>query len=569
LNRVCKIRVNAALKRVVKLVVILLVGIITAVSVPLSVPVSAQAELTNTASYWDMGIRISYPTGWTQPLYVSGQMILSVTEEAMRGAYDQPIVALRLVDPEYEYGLPVDATLEQITGVALVTLGANALETGNTVIAGLNATYANMELPESSLSGQTIAFRLPDGRTGVIFALAENAAWAEFFPTFGLMTQSAVLLDPASFTPPTIGAQTATFPQGGLTFAIPDSWSEQEASNALLYTPDDAPTYADGSGYTNSGQLVVLAVPLNEDSGSTPKTPRAALAELTGAVDTDITDTSVAGISAPTTEFTDPLTGQTVIFVGIPAPDTSVMSVFRWTMPGVLSEVLRPTFDAILASVRVEAPSATLVPRATAPAFAAPNVDRYSGIVQTVDANSSLIIGDLNAPVRVVEFLDFSCPACAQYTETAHAFIEASVRSGDASYQLHYLTFVGGDYSVAAAYAAYCAAEQERGMEMHDQLYYAQVTQGAQSFTLPNLLTLGQNIGLDTAALQTCIESGKYANALETANQLADEFGIAGTPTLLIGRRGETPAPIPVDGGSTTIPTLDQLLSAVQTLKEN
>jgi protein-disulfide isomerase len=83
-----------------------------------------------------------------------------------------------------------------------------------------------------------------------------------------------------------------------------------------------------------------------------------------------------------------------------------------------------------------------------------------------------------------------------------------------------------------AAEAAACAGDQNMFWEMHHQLFD---NQGALA---PEQLTgYAGELGLDVAAFQKCLSSGKQAPGIREDMRVAQNLGITGTPAYLLGRR--------------------------------
>jgi len=81
-----------------------------------------------------------------------------------------------------------------------------------------------------------------------------------------------------------------------------------------------------------------------------------------------------------------------------------------------------------------------------------------------------------------------------------------------------------------AAEAVWCANEQEKGGEMHDRLFAHQ-----QQLQPEALKGHAQAIGLDVAAFQTCLDSGKYTTKINTSLKQGQQAGVTGTPAFLLG----------------------------------
>jgi predicted DsbA family dithiol-disulfide isomerase len=51
-----------------------------------------------------------------------------------------------------------------------------------------------------------------------------------------------------------------------------------------------------------------------------------------------------------------------------------------------------------------------------------------------------------------------------------------------------------------------------------------------------NLVNYAQELKLNAASFRTCVESRKYANAIQTDMALAAKIGANGTPSFVIGK---------------------------------
>jgi protein-disulfide isomerase len=83
-----------------------------------------------------------------------------------------------------------------------------------------------------------------------------------------------------------------------------------------------------------------------------------------------------------------------------------------------------------------------------------------------------------------------------------------------------------------AAEAAHCAGDQKKYWEMHDLLFLSQ-----SELAVPKLKEHAAALGLDAAAFGQCLDSGKYANAVNTDFQYGQHLGVESTPTVYINGR--------------------------------
>lgn len=167
-------------------------------------------------------------------------------------------------------------------------------------------------------------------------------------------------------------------------------------------------------------------------------------------------------------------------------------------------------------------------------------------IIEPPARNSSVVVagmnyGDPTAPVTVTEYLDFQCPACLRAGLNVMSQIEDQfVESGQARLEVKPMAILG-DESVAATEAAYCAADQDRFFEYHDILFANQGAENDGGFNDSRLKEFAARVGLDTAAFDACLDSGRYESAVKADTESAKALGVKGTPTIFVnGQRVET-----------------------------
>lgn len=149
-------------------------------------------------------------------------------------------------------------------------------------------------------------------------------------------------------------------------------------------------------------------------------------------------------------------------------------------------------------------------------------------MAQLIDDDS--IKGDKNAPVTIVEFSDYECPFCEKfYTQTYGQIKEKYIDTGKVN--LVYRDFPLNFHKNAqkAAEAAECAGEQGKYYEMHDALFENGVTGGVDSYK-----EYAVDIGLDTNAFNTCLDTGQMANEVKKDMSDGQKAGVRGTPAFFI-----------------------------------
>ncbi len=148
-------------------------------------------------------------------------------------------------------------------------------------------------------------------------------------------------------------------------------------------------------------------------------------------------------------------------------------------------------------------------------------------------------MGDPNAPIRIVEFSDFQCPACQYFHEnTLPQLIEEYIATGDVYFEYRHFPIIDSrsatKESQAAALASLCAAEQGQFWQYHDVLFANQIGENVGAFTSIRLEAFADQLGLDTAVFNACLQDETYREQLSQDIQAGLEAGINSTPSFLI-----------------------------------
>ncbi len=146
--------------------------------------------------------------------------------------------------------------------------------------------------------------------------------------------------------------------------------------------------------------------------------------------------------------------------------------------------------------------------------------------------------GDPKAPLVVVEFADFGCPACAEFARETWPALDAEfVQTGRLRWK--FVPFVLGAFrhAEAAARAALCAAEQGAFWSMAERLYADQRGWSVPRNPKAALQDMARGLGLDSARFGRCYDDQRIARQVRGLTRLARRHGVNATPTFLLGER--------------------------------
>jgi protein-disulfide isomerase len=147
--------------------------------------------------------------------------------------------------------------------------------------------------------------------------------------------------------------------------------------------------------------------------------------------------------------------------------------------------------------------------------------------------------GDPEAPVVVVEFSDFECPACRRHAlETQPQLDTEFVRSGQVRWVFKHLPLKAHRHALVAATAAECASDQGQFWPMHDLLFAEAEAWSAQDAIDATLAGLARKLDLDVAAFSACLASRRPLERV--IHDVFDAQGVVKTtPTFIIFHGGK------------------------------
>jgi protein-disulfide isomerase len=139
-------------------------------------------------------------------------------------------------------------------------------------------------------------------------------------------------------------------------------------------------------------------------------------------------------------------------------------------------------------------------------------------------------LGPAKAPVTIVEFSDYLCPFC----QKAQTVVDEVLKRNEGKVRFVHRDFLlGRPRSMAVARAAQCAADQGKFWD-----YRRNLLEAPGDWTDDDLLRRTAPLGLDRAALQTCLASDRHDKAILDSSQDGTKLGVQSTPTFFInGRR--------------------------------
>lgn len=165
-------------------------------------------------------------------------------------------------------------------------------------------------------------------------------------------------------------------------------------------------------------------------------------------------------------------------------------------------------------------------PPAAAPSAAAP--------VKPVDEKTDHIIGAKNAKVTLIEYSDFECPFCKRHFATMEQVLKEYPNDVRLVFRHFPLSF--HQNAAKEAEASECVAElggNAAFWKFHDKIF-TETTSNGTGIALTRLGPMASEVGVNQAAFQKCLDSGKYAEKVAKQMQEGSEAGVEGTPATFV-----------------------------------
>lgn len=146
---------------------------------------------------------------------------------------------------------------------------------------------------------------------------------------------------------------------------------------------------------------------------------------------------------------------------------------------------------------------------------------------ETLVSTDSLYVGKEDAPVVLVEFADFECPACKVFSPIIKKFYNDN--QDIIKVVLKHYPLPQHTLAKSAANAAEAAGEQGKFWEYATVLYENQP-----NFSRDNYIKFAGDIGLDVTKFANDLDANKYNDKIKRDMDLANSLNVNATPTFYL-----------------------------------
>ena len=165
------------------------------------------------------------------------------------------------------------------------------------------------------------------------------------------------------------------------------------------------------------------------------------------------------------------------------------------------------------------------------------NAQKLAALIE----NGSPILGNIDAPLTLVEFGDYQCSFCKKHFVQTHDLIMKNyVATGNVKILFKDMIVTSGEGSINAAHAAHCAKDQGMFWKYHYILYNNWEGENTGWITDDSLNKFASNIDLDMNEFSKCMSDNKWMNLIKASVEDANTMSVTGTPSFfLIGPENE------------------------------
>ncbi len=149
-------------------------------------------------------------------------------------------------------------------------------------------------------------------------------------------------------------------------------------------------------------------------------------------------------------------------------------------------------------------------------------------------------MGRPDAPVQILEFADFECPACGNYSVVTEPNVRKRIiEPGLARVTYYDFPLPQHKNTMTASEAAACANDQGKFWEMHDRLFQGQTDWNTEATSDPVSVMQGyaKAIGLDVDKWRACVDSRTHEREILANKAEGERRQVNQTPTFVIGNR--------------------------------
>lgn len=142
--------------------------------------------------------------------------------------------------------------------------------------------------------------------------------------------------------------------------------------------------------------------------------------------------------------------------------------------------------------------------------------------------------GPQDAPVEIIEYSDFQCPACQRAAVTVKKLLEAYPQK--INFTFRHFPLPGHRWSAVAHQAAECAAQKGKFWQFHDRLYDNQPLWSVAPNAVEFFFQYAAEIGLSLEPFANCLTDQAVSQEIAKDKKSGEALKLNSTPTFFINK---------------------------------
>ncbi len=148
--------------------------------------------------------------------------------------------------------------------------------------------------------------------------------------------------------------------------------------------------------------------------------------------------------------------------------------------------------------------------------------------------NGSQTMGNPSASITILEWGDYQCTFCYKFHQsTLNTIKQDFIETGKVKLVFKDFPLNGPD-SILAAEAAYCAQDQGKYWQYHDELYKNWAGEKMGWINNESLDKFATTVSLDLNKFNECLDDHKYLERVNQMYEFGKKIGIDATPSFLV-----------------------------------
>ena len=148
--------------------------------------------------------------------------------------------------------------------------------------------------------------------------------------------------------------------------------------------------------------------------------------------------------------------------------------------------------------------------------------------------NGSPFLGNPDAPITILEWGDYQCTFCYKFHQNTLQIIDEDyIKTGKVKIVFKDFPLNGPDSKLAAE-ASYCAQDQQKYWQYHDELYRNWGGERTGWITREALSEFAQTVNLDIEKFNECLDDSKHESKVNSLYEFGNNIGVDATPSFLV-----------------------------------